>query len=140
MSSDLSRFISAQQQSYKTALKEIRNGKKSSHWIWYIFPQIEGLGRRSTAQYYSIRDLQEARDFMDDPYLSHNLIEISEALLGLSSNNATEVMGIPDDMKLRSSMTLFMAAAPDQPVFQKVLDKFYNGKPDRWTLQLLGLE
>lgn len=77
---------------------------------------------------------------MDDPYLSHNLIEISEALLGLSSNNATEVMGIPDDMKLRSSMTLFMAAAPDQPVFQKVLDKFYNGKPDRWTLQLLGLE
>ena len=140
MSSDLSRFISAQQQSYKTALKEIRNGKKSSHWIWYIFPQIEGLGRSSTAQYYSIRDLQEARDFMDDPYLSHNLIEISEALLGLFSNNATEVMGIPDDMKLRSSMTLFMAAAPDQPVFQKVLDKFYNGKPDRWALQLLGLE
>lgn len=140
MSSDLSRFISAQQQSYKTALKEIRNGKKSSHWIWYIFPQIEGLGRSSTAQYYSIRDLQEARDFIDDPYLSHNLIEISEALLGLFSNNATEVMGIPDDMKLRSSMTLFMAAAPDQPVFQKVLDKFYNGKPDRWTLQLLGLE
>ena len=123
MSSDLSRFISAQQQSYKTALKEIRNGKKSSHWIWYIFPQIEGLGRSSTAQYYSIRDLQEARDFMDDPYLSHNLIEISEALLGLSSNNATEVMGIPDDMKLRSSMTLFMAAAPDQPVWPGISGK-----------------
>lgn len=140
MSADLSRFINAQQRSYQTALAEIRNGRKTSHWIWYIFPQIEGLGRSSTAQYYSIHNMEEAKAFMADPYLRHNLLEISEALLTLSSNNATEVMGIPDDMKLRSSMTLFMAAAPEQPVFQKVLDKFFNGKPDRWTLQLLGLE
>lgn len=140
MSVDLSRFISAQQRSFDTALYEIRNGRKTSHWIWYIFPQIEGLGRSSTAQYYSIRSMEEAKAFMNDPYLSQNLIQISQALLALASNNATEIMGIPDDMKLRSSMTLFMAAAPEQPVFKKVLDKFYNGKPDRWTLQLLGLE
>lgn len=140
MSADLSRFINAQQRSYQTALAEIRNGRKTSHWIWYIFPQVEGLGRSSTAQYYSIHNMEEAKAFMADPYLRHNLLEISEALLTLSSNNATEVMGIPDDMKLRSSMTLFMAAAPEQPVFEKVLDKFFNGKPDRWTLQLLGLE
>ncbi len=139
MSSDLSRFIIAQQQSYKTALREIQKGRKTSHWIWYVFPQIEGLGRSSTAQYYSIHDMQEAKDYMKDPYLSQNLIEISEALLELDSNNATEVMGYPDDMKLRSSMTLFMAAAPEELVFQKVLNKFYNGKPDRWTLQILGL-
>ena len=140
MSVDLSRFISAQQRSFDTALYEIRNGRKTSHWIWYIFPQIEGLGRSSTAQYYSIRSMEEAKAFMNNPYLSQNLIQISQALLALASNNATEIMGIPDDMKLRSSMTLFMAAAPEQPVFKKVLDKFYNGKPDRWTLQLLGLE
>ena len=140
MSVDLSRFITAQQRSYSTALSEIKRGRKTSHWIWYIFPQIEGLGRSSTAQYYSIHDMEEAKAFMADPYLSRNLIEISQALLTLDSNNATEVMGIPDDMKLRSSMTLFMAAVPEQPLFRQVRDKFYGGKPDRWTLQLLGLE
>ena len=136
--SDLSRFTKAQEQAYSTALSEIRNGRKQSHWIWYIFPQIEGLGRSSTAQFYSIRDLQEARDFLADPYLGGNLIEISEALLNLESSDATFILGYPDDLKVRSCMTLFKIAGEGKyPVFQQVLDKFYGGKDDRWTLELI---
>lgn len=135
---DLSRFTAAHQRSYSTALAEMQAGYKRSHWIWYIFPQIEGLGRSSTAQYYSIRDLGEAQAFLADPYLGTHLREISAVLLTNPGSAPYEVMGPPDDLKLRSSMTLFSIAAPDEPVFQQVLDKYYNGIPDRATLRILG--
>ena len=140
MTYDLQRFLKAQERDYKTALSEIKSGRKRSHWIWYIFPQIRGLGFSSTAQFYAIQDLGEAQAYMKDPVLRERLLEISSALLMLSSSDPTEVMGYPDDLKLRSSMTLFMAAAPEETVFQKVLDKYFGGKPDDRTLQILKQE
>jgi len=138
--SSLEKFISAQARDYATALGEIRNGRKRSHWIWYIFPQIQGLGMSPTAQYYSIRDLEEAKDYMAHPLLRARLIEISEALLSLDSSNPSAVMGYPDDLKLCSSMTLFELAAPEEKVFAKVLDKFYGGRRDSMTLRILGIK
>lgn len=140
ISYDLQRFLNAQNRDYETALSEICSGHKSSHWIWYIFPQIAGLGRSSTSQYYAIRDLEEARAYMDEPILREHLIRISEALLSLDSDDAEDVMGWPDDMKLRSSMTLFSVAAPEEPVFQKVLDKFWAGEPDQKTLGIIKIQ
>jgi uncharacterized protein (DUF1810 family) len=138
MENRLERFRKAQQKNYDSALREIQNGRKQSHWIWFIFPQIAGLGYSQTAQYYAIADLDEAKEFLNDDMLGKNLIEISEALLELESNDATEVMGWPDDLKLRSSMTLFALADPECEVFQKVLDKFYGGERDERTIELLG--
>ena len=134
--SDLSRFLKAQETDYKRALSEIRSGHKRSHWIWYIFPQIAGLGFSSTAQYYAIKDRREAEEYLKNDLLRDRLVEISEALLQLESNDAGEVMGYPDDLKLRSSMTLFHEVAPETEVFQKVLDKFFEGKPDQRTIEL----
>ena len=136
---DLSRFLEAQKNSYDTALREIRAGRKRSHWMWYIFPQIRGLGYSAMAQHYAIRDLGEAREYVQHPLLGPRLIEISEALLSLDESDPRRVMGSPDDLKLRSCMTLFQCAAPDQPVFGKVLDKFYGGRPDGRTLEILSL-
>lgn len=136
---DLSRFRKAQEYDYQTALTEIRQGEKRSHWMWYIFPQIAGLGRSSMADYYAIVDLEEAKDYMKDPVLGKHLIEISEALLDLKYNDPAAVMGWPDDMKLKSSMTLFSIASPECTVFQKVLDKYFSGERDRLTLEILGL-
>lgn len=135
---DLNRFISAQERSYDAALREIKAGRKRTHWMWYIFPQIAGLGFSSTAQFYAISSMQEAKDYYAHPVLGKRLVEISEALLALDTSDAGAVMGYPDDLKLRSSMTLFLAASGDA-VFQKVLDKFYSGKPDSKTLNILGL-
>ena len=136
---DLERFVSAQKRDYLTALGEIRQGKKRSHWMWYIFPQLRGLGMSSTSYFYGIENLEEAKAFLDDPFLGKNLIEISEALLSLDNSDARSVMGSPDDLKLRSSMTLFSLAAPEEPVFKKVLEKFYLGIQDPATLRILGL-
>lgn len=135
---DLNRFISAQERSYDAALREIKAGHKRTHWMWYIFPQIAGLGFSSTAQFYAISSMQEAKDYYAHPVLGKRLVEISEALLALDTSDAGAVMGYPDDLKLRSSMTLFLAASGDA-VFQKVLYKFYSGKPDSKTLSILGL-
>lgn len=135
---DLNRFISAQERSYDAALREIKAGHKRTHWMWYIFPQIAGLGFSSTAQFYAISSMQEAKDYYAHPVLGKRLVEISEALLTLDTDDAGAVMGYPDDLKLRSSMTLFLAASGDA-VFQKVLDKFYSGKPDSKTLSIIGL-
>ena len=136
----LDKYVSAQARDYDDALREIRCGRKRSHWIWYIFPQLDGLGYSPTAQYYGIRDLEQAKDYMAHPVLGPRLVEISEALLALPSSDPGAVMGYPDDLKLCSSMTLFELAAPDQPVFGKVLDKFYGGRRDPLTLRLLGLQ
>ena len=137
---NLDRFLNAQAGSYETALREIRSGHKYSHWIWYIFPQIQGLGFSSTAQYYAIEDLAEAKAYLAHPTLRTRLLEISEALLTLSSSDPLDVMGSPDDLKLRSSMTLFAEADPSCDVFQKVLDKFYGGRKDHRTLEILQRE
>lgn len=133
----LDRFLKAQAGSYDAALREICAGHKRSHWIWYIFPQIQGLGFSSTAQYYAIADLEEAKLYLREPTLRARLLEISNALLTLSSSDPTEVMGYPDDLKLRSSMTLFAEAEPECEVFQRVLDKFYGGRKDENTLRIL---
>lgn len=132
----LERFVKAQEGSYEIALNEIRQGQKRSHWMWYIFPQIKGLGYSSTAQYYAIQDENEAENYLNHPILSKRLMEISEELLKLDSNNASEVFGYPDDMKLKSSMTLFFLVS-EQEIFEKVLDKFFGGKIDRKTVEIL---
>ena len=134
----LTRFLTAQESAYPTALAEIKNGRKRSHWMWFIFPQIQGLGFSETSRYYAIQDAAEARAFLAHPVLGSRLVEICEALLALSSNDATAVFGSPDDLKLRSSMTLFAALPAASPVFQAVLAKFFNGAADEKTRRLLG--
>ena len=134
---DLERFYEAQEYDYETALSEIRNGRKESHWMWYIFPQVSGLGRSTMAEYYAIRSREEAKVYIEDPVLGKRLIEISQALLQVDSDDAEEVMGWPDNLKLRSCMTLFAEVAPEQPVFRSVLEKFYDGEMDGKTLDIL---
>ena len=135
----LDRFLDAQRGDYAAALAEVRRGRKTSHWMWYIFPQIAGLGQSSTARYYSIRDLEEAREYYAHPVLGPRLREISGVLLELRGSDPVAVFGGIDSMKLKSSMTLFAVAAPDDPVFQQVLDKYYGGEQDVLTLRILGL-
>lgn len=134
----LSRFTVAHQNDYAQALREIQNGRKVSHWMWYIFPQLKGLGRSSTSDYYGIKDLEEAKAFLNDAYLGAHLCEITKALLALDSNDARAIMGSPDYMKLRSSMTLFAQANPDEVCFQSVLDRFFDGQSDSRTLRMLN--
>lgn len=136
---DLSRFKKAQEQDFKTAFKEIKNGRKMSHWMWYIFPQIQGLGKSSTSQYYGIKDLNEARAFINDPYLGENLKKISMALLELEENNAVAIFGKPDDIKLKSCMTLFSCISEDGSIFHKVLEKYFDGRQCKRTLSIIGL-
>lgn len=135
----LDRFLDAQRTDYAAALAEVRRGRKTSHWMWYIFPQIAGLGQSSTARYYSIRDISEAREYYAHPVLGRRLREISSVLLELKGSDPVAVFGGIDSMKLKSSMTLFAAAAPDDPLFPQVLDKYYGGEQDALTLRLLGL-
>ena len=136
--SSLERFLTAQEHSYASALAEIRAGRKYSHWMWYIFPQIAGLGYSAMAQKYAISDLDEARDYLAHPVLGARLKEISRALTELESYDAQAVMGWPDCLKLRSCMTLFLLAAPEEAVFREVLEKFYGGERDELTLRMLG--
>ena len=136
---DLSRFTKAQEQDFKTAFKEIKNGRKMSHWMWYIFPQIQGLGKSSTSQYYGIKDLNEARAFINDPYLGGNLKKISMALLELEENNAVAIFGKPDDIKLKSCMTLFSCISENGSIFHKVLEKYFDGRQCKRTLSIIGL-
>lgn len=133
---DLERFVTAQKNSYEIALHEIRQGRKQSHWMWYIFPQIKGLGYSATSQYYAIQNREEAEAYLEHPVLSKRLIEISEELLKLDSSNPREVFGCPDDLKLKSSMTLFFSVS-EQEIFKKILDKFFDGKLDLRTVKLL---
>ena len=136
MAYDLSKFLKAQERDYDTALAEIRAGRKTSHWIWYIFPQLGELGFSPTAKFYGIVDLDEARAYLANNLLRTRLIEISQALLNLPSNDIEDIMGYPDNLKLCSSMTLFHLAEPACDVFQKVLDKYFDGKPDKKTIAL----
>ncbi|HLM59805.1 MAG TPA: DUF1810 domain-containing protein [Pyrinomonadaceae bacterium] len=134
---DLKRFLEAQETDYETALAEIEGGRKQSHWMWYIFPQIAGLGFSSTSKFYAIKDRNEAVNYLAHPVLGKRLVEISNALLEIERKTASQIFGSPDDAKLKSSMTLFGALDDTNPVFQKVLDKYFNGAKDDKTLELI---
>jgi uncharacterized protein (DUF1810 family) len=138
MDNSLKRFTDAQENSYTTAFSEIQQGKKKSHWIWFIFPQIAGLGFSETSRYYAIKDLQEAAGFLKHPVLGSRLINISRELLSLKTNDAQQVFGSPDDLKLQSSMTLFSSLQDADPVFQLVLEKFFKGDKDKKTLYIIS--
>ena len=135
--SSLDRFVDAQEGIYDTVVAEIRNGRKSSHWMWFIFPQLAGLGRTSTAVYYAIRDIEEARAYLDHPILGPRLIECAEAVLAVKGKSAHEIFGSPDDLKLRSSATLFAQVSPPGSVFHRILDRYYRSEPDPRSLDLL---
>jgi uncharacterized protein (DUF1810 family) len=136
---DLERFVDAQKGVYEHALAEIRAGAKRSHWMWFIFPQLEGLGFSPTSRKYAIHDPEEARAYLAHPVLGPRLTECVEATLALPGNSAATVFGSPDDWKLRSSATLFALVSPPRSVFHRLLDKYFAGRQDPKTLQLLGL-
>jgi uncharacterized protein (DUF1810 family) len=135
---DLNRFLSAQEGVYDRVLAELRAGRKRTHWMWYIFPQIDGLGRSPTARQYAIKSLEEARRYLAHPLLGARLVECAEAVLAVQGLSASDIFGYPDDMKLCSSMTLFAWVSEPRSVFERVLDKFYRGKRDTGTLQIVG--
>jgi uncharacterized protein (DUF1810 family) len=133
----LSRFIEAQTATYDTALAELSRGQKTSHWMWFVFPQIAGLGHSPTARFYALANLDEARAYLAHPVLGPRLVDAVEAILALPGRDANAVFGAPDDLKLRSSLTLFRAADPDEPTFQRALDKYFAGQADPLTLERL---
>ncbi len=135
---DLSRFLNAQADSYENALSEIRYGQKRSHWMWFIFPQYVGLGLSPTSQRYAIKSVAEAAAYLNDPVLGRRLVECAEAVLRLESRSALEIFGSPDDIKLKSSATLFAHVSPAGSVFERVLEKYFGGNRDGKTLQLLA--
>lgn len=134
---DLTRFLEAQNKMYLNALAELTKGKKETHWMWFIFPQITGLGSSDTSVLYAIADRQEAQDFLNHPILGKHLIEISELLLTLSRKSAEGIFGDLDARKLRSSMTLFSVLENTNPVFKEILDTFFSGSLDPKTLDIL---
>jgi uncharacterized protein (DUF1810 family) len=135
--SDLARFVEAQRDTYDQALAELTAGRKRSHWMWFVFPQVAGLGRSATAERYAVADLAEARAYLAHPVLGPRLVASAQALLGVHGRTAEQILGYPDDLKLRSSMTLFARAADDPAVFRAVLDRYYGGEDDPATLQRL---
>jgi uncharacterized protein (DUF1810 family) len=135
---DLNRFVAAQRDDYERALSEIRDGEKQSHWMWYVFPQFEGLGFSPTSRQYSIKSLAEARAYLAHPTLGPRLVECSDAALQVEGRSAREVFGSPDDLKLRSCATLFASITPPGSVFHRLLTKYFRGEQDDKTLRLLG--
>ena len=130
--------MTAQKADYERALSEIRNGRKRTHWMWYVFPQVEGLGSSPTSRRYSIKSLEEARAYLDHPVLGSRLREIADAALAVEGRTARNVFGSPDDLKLRSSATLFACVSPPGSVFDRLIEKYFGGERDTRTLQLLG--
>lgn len=137
---NLDRFLNAQRQTFHTALLEVERGKKQSHWMWYIFPQLLGLGHSETAKCYGIKNLAEATEYLAHPILGHRLIGISKVLIELNQYDALKIFGHPDNLKLQSSMTLFTQVPMANLVFQSVIDQYFNGQVDEATLTLLGKE
>lgn len=135
---DLERFLDAQRDDYPRALAEVRNGRKRTHWMWYVFPQLAGLGHSPMAQHYAIRSLDEAKAYLAHPQLGPRLTECFEALLQAQGRSAHDIFGSPDDLKLRSCATLFSRAAPAGSVFEQVLDRYFGGERDERTLALLA--
>ncbi len=134
---DLNRFVSAQEGVYERALAELRDGRKRTHWMWFIFPQIDGLGYSPTAKRYSIKTLEEARQYLNHPVLGKRLLECTEAVVSLTSGTVSEIFGYPDELKFKSSMTLFEKIAGLASVFSAALDKYCNGERDTSTLGLI---
>lgn len=134
---ELTRFLDAQNQLYLKALSEVQNGKKETHWMWFVFPQLKGLGSSEVSRFYGISDLDEARAYLSHPVLGKHLIEISEAVLKLENTSATAIFGTPDDKKLHSSMTLFSQVIGANRVFEQVLQKYFSGLSDSLTLEIL---
>ncbi|MEJ7558152.1 MAG: DUF1810 domain-containing protein [Pedobacter sp.] len=139
MEHNLERFIAAQKGVFQTALSELQQGRKQTHWMWFIFPQIQGLGFSDTAKFYAVENLAEAQHFMQHRVLGPRLVLISSALLELESADAYKIFGSPDDLKLHSSMTLFSEVPNTNPVFTKVLEKFFGSRKDNKTLKMLAL-
>lgn len=137
---NLERFITAQKSVYQTALSELKEGKKQSHWMWYIFPQIKGLGYTELSNQYAIEDLDEATEYFHHRVLGPRLILLSHILLGLESTDAYKIFGSPDDLKLKSSMTLFSQVPGADPVFELVLQKYFNGLKDHITIRILNMQ
>lgn len=136
MDNNLERFIEVQKKEYHIALSEIKNGYKVNHWMWYIFPQLKGLGTSAMSEFYGIEDFEEAKEYYNNEYLKNNLLEISNALLELD-NKIENILGIPDNLKLQSCMTLFELVDSKEKVFKEIIDKFYDGKRDLKTINLL---
>jgi len=136
----LQRFVDAQNENgvYRRALSELRSGRKSGHWMWYVFPQLRGLGRSATSHEYGISSLAEARAYLEHPVLGPRLLECARLLLSIDGADADEIFGSIDAVKLRSCMTLFRRAAPENGAFQEVLDRYFEGSADRMTISLLG--
>ena len=134
----LSRFVEAQEINYAQALSELRSGRKRSHWMWYVFPQLAGLGNSSMAARYAIKSEDEARAYLAHPVLGPRLIECAETVLAIENRSAHDIFGSPDDLKLRSCATLFARVLPAGSVFEQVLDKYYSSAGDPKTLELLG--
>lgn len=133
---NLDRFCEAHETDYEKALLEIKNGHKKTHWIWYVFPQIYGLGFSHNACYYAIKNIEEAKAYLEHPILSNHLLQICEALLQLDSNDILEIMDYPDNLKLCSSMTLF-STLKKYEIFNQILEKFFDGKKDEKTIEIL---
>lgn len=137
MEYNLNRFVEAQSNIYGQVVEELRQGRKTSHWMWYIFPQIKGLGHSATAMYYAISSLDEATQYLNHPVLGNRLSECCRILLGLENKTAEDIFGSVDAMKLKSSMTLFSLVS-DNPVFNRVLNKYYKGIKDSATLKIIS--
>jgi uncharacterized protein (DUF1810 family) len=135
---DLQRFLAAQEGAMASVREELRAGRKRSHWMWFVFPQLRGLGSSAMAQHYGIASLEEARAYLADPVLGERLRECCELMLAVPGRSAHEILGSPDDLKFRSCVTLFALAAPDEPLFRRCLDRFHGGGPDPRTLALCG--
>ncbi|MEQ1792992.1 MAG: DUF1810 domain-containing protein [Nitrospira sp.] len=135
---NLQRFLDAQERTYDTVLDKLRAGRKSSHWIWLIFPQITGLGHSAMAQTFAIASLDEAKAYLQHPVLGPRLRECTQLVLNVNGRSAEEIFPYPDNLKFRSCMTLFMTATPDNTIFKDALLKYFGGKPDQLTLDLLG--
>jgi uncharacterized protein (DUF1810 family) len=136
----LSRFLRAQQDDFQHALAEIRGGKKRTHWMWYIFPQIDGLAFSSTSEYYAIKSIEEAKAYLNHPILGPRLLECAEAVVRVEGRSAQDIFGSPDDLKLRSCATLFGSVLPPGSVFDRLLEKYYRGERDQKTLRLLDID
>jgi uncharacterized protein (DUF1810 family) len=135
---DLERFVAAQESTYPAALAELRAGAKRTHWMWFIFPQIAGLGHSPTARFYALSGLGEARAYVGHPLLGRRILECTEAVNGVRGRTALEIFGRPDDLKFCSSMTLFEASAPDVGAFTRALDLYFDGVRDKRTIEILG--
>ena len=134
---DLSRFVEAQARDYEAALSEIRSGRKRSHWMWYVFPQFDGLGISSTSKHFAIKTLDEAKAYLSHPVLGPHLFECADAVLHVTGRSAFDIFSSPDDLKLRSSATLFAEVSPEGSLFHQILEKYFGGERDRLTLDLI---